>query len=337
MTAIEYNRRHGKHLTRQIQEALKRVNPDIKVDGVWGHETVHAVIQFQDSVGLKPDGKVGRATLEMLEIEHEQRSLTGEEINTILGQTIAVESAGHANPYAAMNLDAEYEGWFDKPKRNEHGDKLTPKQRAELRFKRSIGGAHWASKFNNHGTHIGLSWGIIQFTQDGGALGSVLNDVWSRYPDAYDSLFSKEVRIMCNATGDRKLCADGWRSPRVRPVDGYDLWKGPWPDVFERAADMPEFREAQRNIAIRQYFWPAVDICRRYDLTTQADLAVVFDMCVQYGVRGCKKKFANDEPNPSAISVVMRLNSKRARTRRLNIIKGSEHVVYDLNERNGDA
>ena len=47
---------------RQLQAQLKRGGYEIKVDGIFGEETRAAVIDFQNSYGLVPDGIVSLST-----------------------------------------------------------------------------------------------------------------------------------------------------------------------------------------------------------------------------------------------------------------------------------
>lgn len=47
---------------RRLQKALNRVLPPVQIDGEFGPKTEAAVIAFQKSRGLKPDGIVGRLT-----------------------------------------------------------------------------------------------------------------------------------------------------------------------------------------------------------------------------------------------------------------------------------
>ena len=51
---------------RQLQAQLNAQGSNIKVDGIFGEETRAAVIWFQESQSLKPDGIVGPKTTNRL-------------------------------------------------------------------------------------------------------------------------------------------------------------------------------------------------------------------------------------------------------------------------------
>jgi peptidoglycan hydrolase-like protein with peptidoglycan-binding domain len=50
--------------TTAIQKYL-----NIKADGIYGNNTIKAIIDFQNKNNLKPDGKAGDATLEKMGIQ----------------------------------------------------------------------------------------------------------------------------------------------------------------------------------------------------------------------------------------------------------------------------
>lgn len=58
---------------RNMQSALKALKYELKVDGVYGPQTVAAVKLFQQRSGLKEDGKAGPATLEKLSLDYASR------------------------------------------------------------------------------------------------------------------------------------------------------------------------------------------------------------------------------------------------------------------------
>ncbi len=49
-----------------IQNLLRKVGYDIKVDGIFGSQTQRAVRDFQESYGLAPNGRVDLETFELL-------------------------------------------------------------------------------------------------------------------------------------------------------------------------------------------------------------------------------------------------------------------------------
>lgn len=330
--AVVWNRaRHTKADTIKIQKAV-----DSEPDGIWGPATVTAVMQWQKDHGLKVDGKVGPKTLSALlselDMEPEWRDLTDEEIDKIIDRTVQVEAGYAGDPYATMNRDAEYEGWFDRPRRDENGNRLKPAERAQQPNHRP----HKASKYHDiGGIHIGLSWGIVQFTQDGGSLGKVLQRAISLDPDGFNEVFgddAPELLHVLTKPGRSGLKTKTLRGPRVQPVGGEDIWKGKWLDRWEAASQMESFRKAQRDIARESYFDPAVELVKDYDMTGQGDLGVAFDMCVQYGPAGARRYFRRAEEHaggsPSIEEVIARIGSKRLRERREEILAVAEVWVH---------
>jgi len=327
MDEVSWNSsRHSKADTIKIQRAVGSV-----LDGVWGPATVMAVMDWQSAHGLKPDGKVGSRTLAAmmseLNAEPEWRDLSDVEIDKIIERTVQVEAGYTGNPYAAMNLDAEYEGWFDGPKVDVAGNRLKPDQRA----KQPDHKPHRASKYHPEGgIHIGLSWGIIQFTQDGGALGRVLRRAHKYDPEAFGEVFGSDasdlLRVL-TVPGASGLTSRQLRGPRVKPVGGVDIWKGKWLDRWRSASGLECFRRAQRDEARSGYFNPAVTLVKDYELSGQGDLAVAFDMCVQYGGGGARKYFqsaAKKHGKPTINEVISCIGSSHGRRRREEILAVSE-------------
>lgn len=58
---------HSGHMVKKLQSALKRAGYNLTVDGLFGGETHAAVVHFQRSLGLDPDGVVGDLTWSKLE------------------------------------------------------------------------------------------------------------------------------------------------------------------------------------------------------------------------------------------------------------------------------
>jgi hypothetical protein len=99
-------------------------------------------------------------------------------------------------------------------------------------------------------------------------------------------------------------------------VGGHDIWSAYWEEFFEKAAEHPLYQKAQRDIAAVDYFTKGVDLCIHFGFTTQAELAVAFDACVQHGSGGSpeswEKRFAEkgEEPRKGAIARFWRARKK---------------------------
>lgn len=349
--ALEYNKRNitDADTIKRIQETVGATP-----DGVWGPKTVAAVEDWQEDEGLSVDGMVGPRTLKHmqqdwsgcgpdrdLEEEAEWRDLTADEIDKMIQHTTTFEGGRH-NPYGALNADAEWEGWFDRPKRDSEGNKLHPRDRTD-RF--------WASKYNDHGgTHVGASVGPWQVTQDAGTLGKTLQRHYELDPDGHEKVFrgaalSKELREITNRRGrDRKVYPSldkGKRSPRVQPVGGEDIWKGAWRGVWKEAANLESWQRACRDIAKSSYFDKIIPYAQSYGFTKQGHLAVLFDIAIQFGPGGCKRRMRNalgrtpvvrDRTDADLKKVIKQLPKAR-RPRRYTILSRCEpNVHYTLPE-----
>ena len=171
--------------------------------------------------------------------------------------------------YAAINPDGEFEGRF-------------PNHPATGRY------------------HLGLSYGIVQFTQDSRSLGRLLTMMRNRDRAKFQEVFgpdSDELLSVTNAEGRSSSHSTGGRSARVRPVAGVDIWKEPWVSRFKQAArnDLfgpgarQVFNGAQNELASALYLDPILPFARWLDLTTDRALAMVFDRAVQMGVTGSRR------------------------------------------------
>lgn len=172
------------------------------------------------------------------------------------------ESGATGNPYKAINADTEYSS-------------LT-----------------WHAAYKKY--HIGLSYGIVQFTQDGGSLGTLLGMMRSRDKSLFDTTFggskvADELISVTTATGASSKDTTTGRSARVQPVDGKDIWVSPWKERFEAAGDITAFQAAQNELANSEYLDPILDFCRFLDFDTDRAIAMVYDRSVNMGVGGGKK------------------------------------------------
>ncbi len=226
-------------------------------------EFAEDIAEFQESAGITVDGKCGPTT-----IAHARQYLFdyfGQCPPPTLGKEDYLEVArlisrfeGH---FWSTNRDGEYKGLFDRP-----------------------GKPHWASGK----IHIGLSYGFIQFTQDGGSLGKLLKLMHDKDPQKFDEVFAPYAQELIEVTNRPGRARTHGRSPRVQPVGGRDIWSSWWVKKFKEAGKHPPFQQAQLELAISEYMNPAIKICQELGLQTQRSLAMVFDRSVHYGPRGAK-------------------------------------------------
>lgn len=164
--------------------------------------------------------------------------------------------------YGAVNPDGEFEGSFGK----DHP--------AYQRY------------------HVGLSYGLIQFTQDSGKLGELLAAMRQRDPAAFAQVFGPDgaelVRVT-SAAGPPSSQSIGGRSARVQPVAGADLWREPWLGRFRAAAHNENFKAAQREVAARGYLDPMLEFAGRLGLDSERALTIAVDRAVQMGPGGAKR------------------------------------------------
>jgi hypothetical protein len=133
-----------------------------------------------------------------------------------------------------------------------------------------------------HRRHVGLSWGIVQFTQLGGALGRVLEACQRRDPTQFAQTFGPDAAELLRVTG-----ADE-EGDRLQPVGASFLWEGDWPDRFRRAGQVPAFQAAQNEVAIEGYLDPNLPFAAALGWDTDRALALLYDRAVAMGNAGAQ-------------------------------------------------
>ena len=239
------------------------------------------------------------------------------------------EGGGSKNPYSAMNLDAEYRGYFDRPKRDAERNKLRPVDRAKQPNFRP----HRASKYHpSKGYHVGLSYGAWQAAQEPGALGKLLLYMYSDDPELFTEIFlyPDELLQVTRAKGKR----EGRRSPRTQKVKDYDLWTHPWISRFREAAEHEVFRKSQRRWVSDNYLDPAIEVAKSVGFKSAADLAVAFDIAIQFGpgyLRKRAKRIPKGDWSPEKLGALIDIlpSARRDRRRKIEARAGHE-VFYDL-------
>ena len=137
--------------------------------------------------------------------------------------------------------------------------------------------------------HVGLSYGVIQFTQDSGTLGQLLSMMRDRDAATFAQTFGPDADRLIDvttATGPASSQSPDGRSARVQPVAGADLWVEPWVSRFRAAGAIEAFKAAQRELAARAYLDPMLRFAGWMGLDTERALTIAVDRAIQMGVHG---------------------------------------------------
>jgi hypothetical protein len=158
-------------------------------------------------------------------------------------------------------------------------DKLRIVERV-VKFESESSGRYSATNNNSDGQ--GLSWGIIQFTQRGGALGEVLRRCRAQNKTLFDSIFNGEV------AADELIAVTGAASPdeRMATVQGDALWREPWTTRFKKAGQEKEFQRIQNIAAVGIYLEPNLQLAAWLGFDTERALTMLYDRCVNMGNGG---------------------------------------------------
>jgi Glycosyl hydrolase family 46 len=144
-----------------------------------------------------------------------------------------------------------------------------------------------------HRVHVGLSWGLIQFTQRSGSLGKVLALCYQRDPALFARVFGASEQKLRELTGSTKRLDDA----RIAPLDGANLWEEPWLSRFRAAGSERAFQIAQLQAADTIYFIPQLAFAGWLGLDTDRALAVLYDRVVHAGSGG-GRAFVLDSVSP---------------------------------------
>ena len=161
--------------------------------------------------------------------------------------------------YGAINADGEFEGRF--------------------------GATHPA--YQRY--HIGLSYGLIQFTQDSGLLGRLLVMMRERDAQAFNDFFGpdpqtiQQLIAVTTARGPSSRQSPGGRSARLQPVAGADLWREPWLSRFRRAGQHVPFQAAQNQLASEVFIDSMLRFAAWLGLDTDRALTMAVDRAVGMG------------------------------------------------------
>jgi len=127
---------------------------------------------------------------------------------------------------------------------------------------------------NRNSDGAGLSFGILQWAQKPGSLGTLLAAMQQADPDAFARIFGPSRQKLLATT----------KSGSLASVAGEVLWKRPWTSRFKEAGQYEVFRAVQRRMAQQGiHFRGAVDAARILGIATERSMALFFDTAVQQG------------------------------------------------------
>lgn len=125
----------------------------------------------------------------------------------------------------------------------------------------------------------GVSYGILQWTQRGGGLSTVLHAMRAAAPAEFDRVFGG------SAAAARMLTAVAAKS--LGPVDGANLWDEPWLGRFQAAGQLEVFQRAQRDVASSgDHMRGAIEIARLLGIQTERAMTLYYNRTVHQGSAG---------------------------------------------------
>jgi hypothetical protein len=136
--------------------------------------------------------------------------------------------------------------------------------------------------------HIGLSWGLIQFTQRSGMLGRVLQAAKRREDAIADLPAEHRFASLFGPAWEELLRVTNAADPdqRVAPVAGAALWEPVWTARFRAAGAVPHVTYAQNEVAITEFVDPMLQVARWLGFDTPRSLAMLVDRCIHMGPGG---------------------------------------------------
>jgi hypothetical protein len=252
--------RVNKMLSLEQVKKADSYNKGRSVAHYLGSGDPQAVAAKQKELSLVADGMFGPSTRAAVRLDGMLSSSVAPPDFSKVAQFVSK----FEGKYWSMNRDGEFRGLFDRNEKK-----------------------HWASgKY-----HIGLSFGYIQFTQDGGALGVLLALMQKTNPDKFSKIFGAHANELVRMTNLPKGDTSSGRSRRVQPLGGHDLWESPWTERFSVAGRDEEFQGCQRDVAISNYMVPALATCKHFGMKSERALTFAFDRSVHFGTSGTRNSF----------------------------------------------
>ncbi len=126
---------------------------------------------------------------------------------------------------------------------------------------------------------MGLSYGVLQWNIGQGTMQVLLSDMFAAHHDVVASIFGDRAAPLVAMLTQPRAAQLAWaRSIQDAHHNVYE----PWKTAFLRLGATPEFQAIQLAHAerIHQKAW---GLCKRFGVTSERALALMFDICVQNG------------------------------------------------------
>jgi peptidoglycan hydrolase-like protein with peptidoglycan-binding domain len=128
----------------------------------------------------------------------------------------------------------------------------------------------------------GITWGIIGFTLKHGELSKIIIEIHELNPELVRQAFgakSEELITIMTSSKTKQMAFADSISLGVNKVKLAE----PWRSAFKRFGEIPEVQALQLELADRDYFQPALQTAREFNLKTELGISLTFDMHVQNG------------------------------------------------------
>ncbi|MDA2937080.1 peptidoglycan-binding protein [Acidobacteria bacterium AH-259-A15] len=128
----------------------------------------------------------------------------------------------------------------------------------------------------------GITWGIIGFTLIHGGIRKIVSTIHQEAPDLLGETFE-------DTTDELLEVVRANRSDQLAWADRVSLGKSkvrlaePWRSRFRRFGQLKEVQALQIRLADEDYFQPALQTAKRFNLKTELGISLAFDIHVQNG------------------------------------------------------
>ncbi len=203
---------------------------------------------------------------------------------------------------------------------------------------------------------MGISYGVLQWNLGQGTMQPLFSDMLTAHEDVMAGIFHDNLDALRTMLADPREGQLAW-ARSIQDPNRHAVFE-PWKGLFQALGRTPEFQDVQLAHAGRVY-QNAIDLCRRFGVSTERALALMFDICVQNGSIDAsveakiRADFAaippNADPPDAEVARLRSIANRRAeasnprfiedvRVRKLTIANGEgtvHNIPYNLAEQFG--